>query len=204
MFSFLPKLSSEHSRKFFLIMAFFIFTPITLGASAFSLLAINAKQQPTQTPLSTNISTKVLSASDFDSFPSLSSTIVSADARSQILRNYLTNIDSELLPYTDLLVETADKYNMDYRLLTAIAIKESGACRVIPPGSHNCWGWGIHSKGTLTFDSYEEAIETVSKGLKEKYIDLGYVTPDQIMTKYAHKDSTTWGPDVAAYMEVLQ
>lgn len=151
-----------------------------------------------------NTTTRVLAAADNQEFPSVSSNIVLADGRSQILKNYLVKVDSELAPYTDLLVSTADKYGLDYRLLTAIAIKESGACRIIPPGGHNCWGWGIHSAGTLGFDSYEEAIETVSKGLKEKYIDQGYITPDQIMKKYAHKDSTTWGPDVAAYMAALE
>jgi hypothetical protein len=98
----------------------------------------------------------------------------------------------------------ADKYTVDWRLITAIAMKESGLCRVIPQGSHNCWGWGIHSKGTLGFDTYEEGIEIVTRGLKEKYIDLGLVTPEKIMTKYAHPDSTTWAEGVTAYMNQLE
>jgi hypothetical protein len=52
----------------------------------------------------------------------------------------------------------------------------------------------------LGFDSFEEGIEIVSKGLKEYYIDLGYVTVEEIMKKYAHPDSTTWAEGVSYYM----
>ena len=108
------------------------------------------------------------------------------------------------MSYADFIVQTADKYGLDFRLLTAIAQKESGLCRVIPEGSNNCWGWGIHSEGTLGFDSYEEAIETVSKGLKENYIDLGYVSVEEIMAKYAHPSSTTWAEGVSFYMNQMR
>jgi hypothetical protein len=110
-----------------------------------------------------------------------------------------------LAPYYQLLVDTADKYGLDYRLLTSIAMKESGLCKIIPEGSHNCWGWGIHKAGTLGFDSYPEAIDTVSKGLREKYADIGLVTPDQIMTKYIpHSPGGAWAVDVNVYMNNLR
>lgn len=189
-----------------LMIVFAVFTPITLVASAYSLWSVrntdnNVKSQA-GLPINNNV--KILASTDSKDFPEVSSNIILDDARPEILRRYFTKVESALTPHSTYLVQIADKYGLDYRLLPAIAIKESGACRIIPPGGHNCWGWGIHSAGTLGFDSYEESIETVAKGLKEKYIDLGYVTPDQIMEKYAHPDSTTWGPDVSAYMETLQ
>lgn len=197
---------SEYPQKLILLVVFLIFTPITLVASLFALLSLSNVKHDNNIATNRLDSTpvRVLASSDTDFFPSISSNIVLADGRSEILRLYLSKIESELAPHADFLVSTADKYGLDFRLLPAIAIKESGSCRVIPPGSHNCWGWGIHSKGTLMFDSYEEAIETVSKGLKVNYIDKGYVTPEQIMEKYAHPDSTTWGPDVAGYMSTLE
>lgn len=200
---------NRHSLYYQVLMVilFFVITPLTLVFSSISLVSIS-KSAETDTLKSRtdvqNISTKVLASADFDEFPTISSNIVIADGRAEILKKYLNTVDSELEPYSKFLVEMADKYGLDFRLLPAIAIKESGACRVIPPGGYNCWGWGIHSEGTLGFDSYEEAIETVAKGLKENYIDLGYITPNQIMTKYAHPDSTTWGPDVEAYMQTLE
>jgi hypothetical protein len=202
----IPHVKTSLFQKLAVVFAFFIFAPLTLFTSLFSLVTLSnvSVKEPTEDINLKKISTKVLSSSDSDSYPSISSNIIAADGRPEILKNYLHTVNSELEPYAELMVKTADKYNLDFRLLTAIAIKESGACRVIPPESHNCWGWGIHSAGTLGFDSYEEAIEIVSKGLKDNYINKGYITPDQIMTKYAHKDSTTWGPDVSAYMTSLE
>ena len=139
-----------------------------------------------------------------ETLPEITGSVGASDARCEIIRQYLKANKSELEPYACTLVAKADEYGLDWRLLTAIAQKESGLCNVIPPGSHNCWGWGITSKGTLGFDSYEEAIDTVSKGLKRNYIDKGYVTVEEIMTKYAHPDSTTWADGVNYYLNQLQ
>ncbi len=100
--------------------------------------------------------------------------------------------------------DMADKYSLDFRLITAIAQQESNLCRIIPPGSHNCWGWGIHSESNLGFSSYEEGIETVSQGLKENYIDEGLTTPDQIMTKYTPSSNGSWAHGVNTFMSVMQ
>jgi hypothetical protein len=129
---------------------------------------------------------------------------VESDARPDILKNYLKKYNSPLEPFAQFIVQTSDKHQLDYRLITAIAMKESGLCKVIPEGSYNCWGWGIHSAGTLGFNSYEEGIETVSVGLKENYIDKGYVTVEEIMQKYAHPDSTTWAEGVLLYMDQMK
>jgi len=113
--------------------------------------------------------------------------------------------ESPLTPYADYIVAMADKYGIDYRLIVAIAKKESGICKIIPPDGHNCWGWGIHSAGTLGFDSYETSIETVTKGLKEEYYDKGYVTPDEIMQKYIpHSPEGIWAIDVQHFMDQMQ
>jgi hypothetical protein len=74
----------------------------------------------------------------------------------------------------------------------------------MPEGCNNAWGWGIHSEGTLCFDTWEEGIETVSKGLREFYFDLGYETVEEIMGKYAHPDSTTWAEGVLLYMAQME
>ena len=137
-------------------------------------------------------------------FPSIETEIISADARPEIIREYLHSYSSPMEPYAEYIVLTADKYGLDYRLLVAIAQKESGLGRVMPEDCYNAYGWGIHSQGTLCFESWEEGIETVSKGLKEKYIDEGYVTVPEIMMKYAHPSSTTWAEGVLSYMEQME
>src|SRR3990167_6961398 len=102
--------------------------------------------------------------------------IKSGDARSANLKVFFRKHNSSLYDYADKIVEVSDKYQFDYRLLPAIAMQESNLCRVIPDDSHNCWGWGIYGTTVTKFDSYNEAIETVGKGIKENYIDQGLVT----------------------------
>jgi hypothetical protein len=184
-----------HHWSYILIFAvFFVVTPLTLFSSIVSLLAISTPKEKT---------TSQVYASLPEMIPGVSGSVIGDDARVLMLTRYLEINSSPLAPFSRLLVETADSQQLDWKLLPAIAQKESGLCRVIPPESHNCWGWGIHSKGTLMFDNYPEAITTVAKGLKEKYIDEGYTTPNKIMEKYAHPDSTTWADGVSMYMEQL-
>jgi len=195
-------------KKVVLIALFFTITPIALFASILSLLSISKTDRSAiknqEQILASDSQKALVYAAAKKNIPSMTSEIVPGDARSQIISDYLKSQNSPLLPYSEKIIEAADKYNLDYRLLPAIAQKESGLCKRIPEGSHNCWGWGIHSKGTLMFDSYDEAIEIVSKGLRENYLDEGYVTPDQIMKKYAHPDSTTWANGVNVYMSEME
>ena len=196
-------------KKVVLIAAFFLITPVALGTSLISLSALtktsevkgasDASSPSTQFPLSGS----QIYASLPSSFPSISGDIIEADAKVGLIEQYLTEKDSPLAPHAYFIVKTAEEYGLDYRLITAIAQKESGLCRVIPEGSYNCWGWGIHSKGTLMFDSFEEGIETVSKGIKENYIDRGYTTLEEIMGKYTPLSQGTWAEGVIFYMEQM-
>ncbi|KKU47808.1 MAG: hypothetical protein UX67_C0028G0001, partial [Candidatus Woesebacteria bacterium GW2011_GWF2_46_8] len=100
--------------------------------------------------------------------------------------------------------EAADRYELDYRLTTAIAQQESNLCKIIPPGSNNCWGWGIHSAGTLGFDSFEEGIETVSAGLRKEYLDKGFRTVEEIMSKYTPLSNGSWATGVTKFMSEME
>ena len=94
---------------------------------------------------------------------------------------------------------------MDFRLITAIAQQESNLCKIIPPRTYNCWGWGIHSEGTLGFDSYEEAIDAVTLGLKENYFNKGLTTPDTIWPKYTPSSPDgAWAKGVNQFMAEME
>jgi hypothetical protein len=198
-------------KNIIFIVLFLLITPLTIGASLFSLVTFsNASETKTEnlTPVVSNLldipkSGVSVYAALPEIQPSISGSINFEDARIELTRQLLEKYNSPLEPLSKKIVTTSDKYNLDYRLLTAIALKESGGCRVIPENSYNCWGWGIHSKGTLMFDSYEEGLDVVGKGIKEKYIDMGYTTIEEIMSKYAHASSTTWADDVVFYMDQL-
>jgi hypothetical protein len=186
---------TSHGRHLLILSIFFLITPLTLFVSILSLYTMNIPKETKGSQVYASLP---------DTIPEVSGSVIGDDARVLVLEKYLEMNTSPLTQYARLLVETADTYNLDWKLLPAIAQKESGLCHVIPENSHNCWGWGIHSKGTLLFDDYKEAITTVAKGLKEKYIDEGFTTPDKIMEKYAHPDSTTWADGVSMYMEQIK
>jgi hypothetical protein len=72
------------------------------------------------------------------------------------------------------------RYRVDPRLLVAIAGAESSFGKH-QSGARNPFGWGPG----IDFPSYEAAIETVAKGLRENYLNQGLKTIAQIGSKYA-------------------
>lgn len=121
----------------------------------------------------------------------LANSVATGDARPLILKNFLETNRSPLTPYADFLVQTADKYGLDFRLIPAIAMVESTGGRVMPTGSHNAWGF---ANGESRFSSWEEAIEEVAQTLKADYIAQGLTTPELIMPKYAPPSVAKGGP----------
>jgi hypothetical protein len=130
--------------------------------------------------------------------------IKSGDSRSANLKVFFRKHNSSLYDYADKIVAVSDKYQFDYRLLPAIAMQESNLCRVIPDNSYNCWGWGIYGTTVTRFDSYDDAIETVGKGIKEHYLDKGLVTASAIMKKYTPPSQGSWAYGVNTFLKALE
>lgn len=127
-----------------------------------------------------------------------------ADGRAANLQRFLRSINSPLFEHTDVIVEEADKYGYDYRVLVAIAMQESTGCKRIPPDSYNCWGWGIYGDTVTRFTSYEEGIRTVSSGIKRLYIDKGLVTTEDIMKKYTPSSNGSWAWAVRYFFDRIE
>lgn len=85
------------------------------------------------------------------------------DSRVLALERVFTKHNSPLAPFAKNYVETADKYELDWRLLPAIAGLESSFGNAQLKGSYNSYGWG---GGRIYFNSVEDGIETVMYGLK--------------------------------------
>lgn len=137
----------------------------------------------------------------------LATVMESGDARPVILSKFLGSYGSPLAKHADKLIQVSDKYGLDYRLLAAIAMQESGGGKKIPEGSFNAWGWAIYENSTKRFSSWEEAIEVVGKGIKNNYIDRGLKTPEKIMTRYAPvslANGGSWAKGVNYFLEALQ
>ncbi|PIQ71455.1 hypothetical protein COV87_03305 [Candidatus Roizmanbacteria bacterium CG11_big_fil_rev_8_21_14_0_20_37_16] len=127
-----------------------------------------------------------------------------ADIRIANLKYFFRKYDSVLYDQSDYIVKMADQYTLDYRLIPAIAMQESGLCKHIYEGSHNCWGWGIYGNKVTRFDSYEEAIETISRGIKKNYIDKGLTTPEAIMRKYTPPSDGSWAFGVNTFLKMIE
>ncbi|MBI2590810.1 MAG: hypothetical protein HYW33_02945 [Candidatus Blackburnbacteria bacterium] len=193
--------------KIVYLSTFFAITPITIAVGIFTLTLIS--QKPTlssiaQASTAVNIKTPSFGSQVYAAIPDPVGKIAGAatfqDGRVEIIRQYLKKYDSPLLPYADQIVAKAEEYGIDFRLLVAIAQQESNLCKKIPENSFNCWGWGVHSRGTLKFQNYSEAIDTITKGLKTNYLDKGYTTPEEIMKKYTPSSPGTWAFGVNQFL----
>lgn len=126
------------------------------------------------------------------------------DARTEMVRTFFHKYNSELEPFAQDVIQAADKYGLDYRLIPAIAMQESNLCKKAPKGSNNCWGFGIYGTKVTKFDSYAEAINTVTKTLVNDYKNKGLESPQEIMKKYTPSNNGAWADSVNHFMGQLQ
>lgn len=125
------------------------------------------------------------------------------DGRVEKIRQFLHRYNSPLEPYAKDVVEAADEYGLDYRLIPAIAMQESNLCLKIPENSYNCWGFGIYGTNVHRFSDYKDGIYTVTRTLAKKYKTRGLVTPEQIMTMWTPSSNGSWAHSVNYFMEKL-
>jgi hypothetical protein len=193
-------------KNLIIVTVFFTLAPIVLGTSLFSLYSLTKFSENENKIISMYYQPKEgqegvkLFASLPANIPSISGFATVSDGRIELIRQYLSSYSSPLEPYASFIIFAADKYKLDFRLITAIAQQESNLCKIIPPNSYNCWGWGIHSGGTLGFNSFEEGIEIVSQGIREQYLNKGYETVEEIMSKYTPLSNGSWAYGVNKFM----
>ena len=138
---------------------------------------------------------------------SVSEDIERLDARAKIIENFFKSYSAPLASFSLKFVEVADKYNLDWRLLPSIAMQESNGGKKVIGDSKNPFGYGIWGDTVLKFNSYEEAIERVGRGLREDYLNKGLNKPEQIMAKYTPPSIALGGPwarGVSIFMAELQ
>lgn len=119
------------------------------------------------------------------------------------LYNFLDKYNSPLKSQARTFVEQAERYNLDYRLLVAISGVESTFGRELPYNSYNAWGWGIYGDNVIYFDSYPEAISTISKSLREKYIEK-WEAQNVYQIGHFYAASPTWAQRVVYFMEKME
>lgn len=122
------------------------------------------------------------------------------DPRALILRDYFIKYDSPLADNAQDFIDAADTYKVDWKLVPSIAGVESTFGKVTP-GGYNCWGWGVYGNQAIYFTSMRDGIFTVTKGIRENYIDKGLDDPYKM--NYAYASSTAWGGHVDFFLQDL-
>jgi hypothetical protein len=125
-----------------------------------------------------------------------------SDSRIKILEEYLKQHNSPLTPHAKDFVEIADKYDLDWKLVASISGLESTFGKHIPYNSYNGWGWGVYGDNVIRFSSWTEGIETVSEGLRTKYINQWGANDVYQIGKY-YAASPTWAQRVTFFMNKI-
>lgn len=185
--------------------------PLTLGLLCCNLLALSSLYANTNKYSTTNhLYRAPVAVSTVDgSEQVLGATIQAGDARALLLGSYLSKQESPLNAYATYIIDRAEQYGLDYRLVPAIAMCESGGGKRIPTkDSYNAWGISVYT-GQLTgakFINWMYAIDWVSKYIKEKYYEKGLTELTDIGAKWAPpsvENGNSWANCVHFFMNEM-
>jgi hypothetical protein len=124
-----------------------------------------------------------------------------ADPRVETLEKYLKQKNSPLAKEANTFIEVADKYQLDWRFLPAIAGMESSFGQNVLKNSYNPFGWG---GGYAYFDSWENAIRTVGLELYQRVVvNYGTPTPESLGPSYCPPNYRKWIAGVNFFMDDL-
>lgn len=125
------------------------------------------------------------------------------DTRVDKLTAYLKFHNSPLADEAKTFITEAQKNDLDWRLVPAIAGVESTFGKRIPYKSYNAWGWGIYTGQSygIAFSTWSHGIAQVSEGIKMGYIDKGAITVSAIGKWYAA--SPDWARKVAYFIDSI-
>ncbi len=152
----------------------------------------------------------------FSALPSfdeqIKTSVKTADARPEIIRQYLHKYKSPLEPSANLIVALSDQYKFDYRWLVAIAQQESNLCKHIPDNSFNCWGWGIYPEPgnpevlkVTRFDSYEDALRRIAPQFTKIFLKGNHSKdPNEVMKTYTPPSDGSWADGVSTFFGHLE
>ena len=181
-----------------------VFLVLTLAVGFSELVYLSKTNQNNLVLGFSNEKVVIESAAEDTKNISVDATVSGADARPMLIKKYLEKYNSPMAPYSDLIFQISEDYGFEYYWIVAIAQQESNLCKKAPEGSYNCWGYGIHKKGTLKFDNYEIAIKSYAEYLKREYFDKGLNTPELIMKKYCPSSNGSSANGVTQFIEELK
>lgn len=126
------------------------------------------------------------------------------DIRTSVLQKFFSTYHSPLESEAEFIVKTSDIWGLDYKIIPAISMQESGGCKNIPDNSFNCWGLGIYGKNSLSFTSYSEAISKVAKTIKESYYKDGLTNITLLEDRWNPNSTGQWSFGVNFFISKIK
>lgn len=189
----------------------FLWFPLTVSLLAINLISLNALSSKVQAQRQTLGALPIrIASSSYGTEQVLGASIVAGDARALLLTQFLEQHDSPMAQFANYIVDRAEYYGIDYRLVPAIAMCESNVGKRIPSSdSYNAWGISVETGETsgAKFPNWLYAIDWVSRYLKEKYFARGITDLIDIGAIYAPPsvaNGNSWANCVTHFMEQLQ
>lgn len=195
-------------RKLLITLCWF---PLTLSLLAInlSLLVSLSKKANANEPVTQTMALKI-AATSYGTEQVLGASVRAGDARALLLTKFLTSHQSPLIEYAEYILNRAEYYGIDYRLVPAIAMCESNVGKRMPSkDSYNAWGISVETGETsgAKFPNWLYAIDWVSRYLKEKYYARGITDLIDIGAIYAPPSvakGNSWANCVGQFMEAIQ
>ena len=205
-------------KAFILPIVFFVLVKLIIGYNSLVLDGTDHLVGTNPQVLSYNTETNLNPAEPyvFAALPSFENNVKTsvkvADARAEIIRQYLKSYESPLEPQAELIVELSDTYNFDYRWLVAIAQQESSLCKKIPEDSYNCWGWGIYPEPSnpsvlkvTRFDSFEDALRRIAPQFTKIFLQGNHTKdPMEVMRTYTPPSEGSWANGINQFFGKLE
>lgn len=195
-------------RKVLIVVCWF---PLTLALLAVNLsLLMSLTQKANANAPVTHALPLRIAASSYGTEQVLGASVTAADARALLLARFLETHNSPLAEYAEYILDRAEYYNIDYRLVPAIAMCESNAGKRIPSkDSYNAWGISVETGETsgAKFPNWLYAIDWVSRYLRDKYYARGITDLIDIGAIYAPPsvaNGNSWANCVGQFMEEIQ
>jgi hypothetical protein len=170
-------------------------TWLTFSLPAFSLAALVAVIVPFSAK--PNVANRY---SIYSGIPLISSAtnyqIYSKDSRAQKINEVFKQYNCPLEGLGEVFVYEADKNNIPWWVVPAIAFQESSCGKLTPEvkgvESYNAWGWAVYGEKVHMFDNWVRGIETVSEYLSERFYSKGVTDLCQIMKTYTPPSQGSW------------